>query len=59
MSEQIQVTREAESKDGMTLGEMIQFVQQAQAVGVHPREKVLVRTGFKAQILRVTAGGKI
>ncbi|WP_159702432.1 hypothetical protein [Arthrobacter sp. 18067] len=54
-----QVTRATDNKAGMTLGDLMQFVQEAEAAGVDPRETVLVRVGFTAQIKRITVGGKL
>ena len=38
---------------GMTLADLIQLVQLAEASGVDPREPVKVRCGFRGQILRL------
>lgn len=54
-----QVTRTTDSKAGLTLGDLMQFVQEADAAGIDPRETVLVRVGFAAQIKRITVGGKL
>lgn len=54
-----QVTRATDNKAGMTLGDLMQFIQEADAAGVDPREVVLVRVGFAAQIKRITVGGKL
>lgn len=56
---QTQVTRSTENKAGLTLADLSQFVQEAEAAGLDPREHVLVRVGFSAQIKRITAGGKL
>lgn len=55
----VQVTRATESKTGLTLADLIQFVQDAEAAGIDPRNTVLVRIGFSAQIRRITVGGKL
>jgi hypothetical protein len=44
---------------GLTLGELIQFVQEAEAAGIDPRDRVLVRVGMAAQVKRITVGGKL
>lgn len=54
-----QVTRATDDKAGLNLADLIQFVQEAQASGFDPRERVLVRVGFAAQIKRITIGGKL
>lgn len=54
-----QVTRATDNKEGMTLADLMQFVQEADAAGIDPRERVLVRVGFVAQIKRITVGGKL
>lgn len=54
-----QVTRTTDNKAGLTLGDLMQFVQEADAAGIDPREAVLVRVGFAAQIKRITVGGKL
>jgi len=54
-----QVTRAAEAPAGLTLGELIQFVQEAEAAGIDPRDRVLVRVGMAAQVKRITIGGKL
>lgn len=53
------MTRSTENKAGLTLADLSQFVQEAEAAGLDPREHVLVRVGFSAQIKRITAGGKL
>lgn len=54
-----QVTRAADSMAGMTLADLIQFIQEAEAAGIDPRDRVLVRVGLAAQIRRITVGGKL
>jgi hypothetical protein len=45
----------AVTSTGMTLADLIQFVQAAEAAGVDPRRPVKVRCGFRGQILRLDA----
>lgn len=40
-------------KSGLTVADLIQFVQQAEAHGVDPRTPVSVRVGFRQQLVRV------
>lgn len=54
-----QVTGTAPTAAGMNLADLIQFVQEAEAAGIDPRQTVLVRVGFGAQIKRITVGGKL
>lgn len=55
----MQVTRSTEDKAGLTLADLMQFVQEAEAAGIDPRDRVLARVGFAAQIKRITVGGKL
>ena len=55
----VQVTRATDDKAGLTLADLMQFVQEAEAAGIDPRDRVLVRVGFGAQIRRITVGGKL
>lgn len=59
MDQNVQVTRKTDQKEGLTLGDLIQFVQKAEAYNVDPRAQVLVRVGFSSQIKRITVGGKL
>lgn len=54
-----QVTKAADSPAGLTLADLIQFVQEAEAAGIDPRDRVLVRVGMAAQVKRITVGGKL
>lgn len=54
----ITVTKAAPDRDGLTLADLIQFVQDAQRAGVDPRVNVSARVGFRAQVLSITTGGK-
>lgn len=53
----IVVGKDATTKDGLTLGDLIQFVQEAQQAGVDPRAGVKVRIGFRSQIQQISTGG--
>lgn len=54
----ITVTKAAPDRDGLTLADVIQFVQDAQRAGVDPRVNVSARVGFRAQVLSITTGGR-
>jgi hypothetical protein len=53
MGVQSVVLNAAASSKGMTLADLIQFVQAAESAGVDPREPVKVRCGFRGQIIRL------
>lgn len=53
----VEVTNVAQTKDGMTLGDMMQFIQEADRIGIDPRTVLKIRTGWRSQIMRIRAGG--
>lgn len=55
MSSKIEITRKAESRTGMTLGEVNQFIQECDAAGIDPRAGIKVTTGWKQQIMVLAA----
>ncbi|MNL64752.1 hypothetical protein D3C87_1889990 [compost metagenome] len=55
----IQIARNAENtKLGMTLAELSQFVQEADRAGIDPRSPVFVLAGFSAQVKKLKTGGR-
>lgn len=57
MISHIQVTNAAQTKAGMTIADLVQFVQDCERMGLDPRTVVKIRTGWKQQILRIRGGG--
>ncbi|QAY16186.1 hypothetical protein SEA_SONALI_74 [Arthrobacter phage Sonali] len=50
----------ADPKVGVTLGEMYQFVQQAEQLGIDPRTPLSgVRAGFRGQLIKAAASGTV
>jgi hypothetical protein len=43
-----------DQKQGLTLGELYQFVQAADAAGVDPRQPVTIQVGFRSQLKAVS-----
>ncbi|WP_157874163.1 hypothetical protein [Psychromicrobium lacuslunae] len=52
----IQITRYAETSDGMTLGELHQFIQTALAHNIDPHTPLKIVAGFRSQIKTITTG---
>lgn len=52
----IQITRDAETSEGMTLGELHQFVQTALACNIDPRTPIKIVAGFRSQIKSIKTG---
>ncbi|PMQ21605.1 hypothetical protein CIK84_08775 [Glutamicibacter arilaitensis] len=49
-------TYRAGDRAGLTLGDLLQFAQQAIDAGADPREVVRVMVGWKGQALAITTG---
>lgn len=54
-----EVTYSTRDRDGLTLADLMQFIQQADAAGTDPRTPVHVRAGFRAQLKAITTGPTI
>lgn len=49
---------ETKDKDGMTVGDLNQWVQLVMTLGVDPRTPVRVQVGFRSQILQIKPKGE-
>ena len=56
MSSKIMITRRSADKSGLTLAELNQFIQECDSAGLDPRAVVKVTTGWKQQLITVSAG---
>lgn len=52
-------TYRAQDRAGLTLGDVLQFAQQAIDAGTDPREVVRVKVGWKAQAIAITTGPRV
>lgn len=52
-------TQRAQDRGGLTLGDVLQFVQQAIEAGADPRDVVRVKVGWKGQALAITNGPRV
>lgn len=52
-------TYRAVDRAGLTLGDLLQFTQQAVDRGGDPREVIRVKVGWKGQALAITTGRQV
>lgn len=55
MSSKVEITRRSAEKSGLTLAELNQFIQECDQAGLDPRAVVKVTTGWKQQLITVSA----